>query len=215
MWIRYQGDGYSRDQLLALRESIRIQRNVHRSSIWEYSRFFVAFLSVVFTAEAALAVYAARSLEDTHAQPGTVIAALIVILVVLCGVLIGTWTLRGYAHRLLRKEYRKLLEHLTVEQKIEAALGLDAKLPVSDKPEGTLPYPKDEAVLFPRWIKGRYDKKRSEAFVDATTDNRDVFFAPLSYCINWLFWMIIGLTGALVVVSLITLGAVFSGQSPA
>ena len=192
-WLQSDPEGLTRGDLLSLREAMRGQRNVHRSSIYEYLRFYVTLLSALFAAEAAIGVLGIRILSD----PGILLMELITIslllLILPLGVAIGIFRMHKAAQQLIQKEYEKLMEHLTVEQKLEFALGFTGPLGVAtDFPKEAL-YPKDSSVLHPRWIAGRREYGSAQEFVDTMVTRPNVFFAPLVKIIKFLFYMNIAL----------------------
>ena len=187
---------------------MRGQRNVHRSSISDYLRFYVTLLSGLFAAEAAIGVLGIRILSDPSILRIELIMMSLLLLILPLGIAIGIFQMHRIARNLIQKEYEKLMEHLTVEQKVGFALGLNGPLKVAvDLPKEAL-YSQDSSVLHPRWVAGMDDHSSAQEFVDSMVTRPTVFFAPLILTIKALFFMNIAL--ALVIASFMSIKLIFA-----
>jgi hypothetical protein len=190
-WIQHNTGGLSRDELLTIRDSMRDQRNKHRTALLSQIQFYFALTSALLTAEVTLSVFAIPSIRD-HVHPGVGRAGMCVFLLVLP---VGILMILRYSLQSLRKEYEKLMENLTVEQKIQAALGLLEPMQVAHPHPDRMPFEEDRSVLYPRWENGSFEYKTATEFVSAMVERSDVFYAPLRKTL----YVLLGIDVALIV----------------
>lgn len=198
-WLHPNGVTFSKDQLIELHRIMRGQRNAHRDSINQYLRTYITIFSALLTLELALAGIAVRWWLGGGPDVGTVVISAILFALVPVGITIFMQILRVRLQVLLRKEYQKLMEHLTVEQKIEHLLGLDAAAQGQANEGLTPPFKQDASLLPGRWLDGRQSDSTADAFVERVRGSRDVFFRPLSSIIDIVFYLGCAVAGVVVV----------------
>lgn len=174
-WIEYDSKGFTRDELFAIHESTRNQRNEHRHSIYTQLNFYFTIVSALLVTEITLCIFA---IPFIYSDISNIYIQLVVLLLLLILPIISIVILINSMNN-LKKEYAKLMQYLTVEQKIEAALGLMCPIQVSIKYPEKLPYAKETSILFPDWIKGSYENDSTKSFVDTTLENNNVLYAHL------------------------------------
>ena len=189
-WARFDDSGFTREELLEFYEQTRSQRNHHRQAIFDTLRLNVTILSGILAAESAIAFFGIRSLIEADGDTTFGLVSLGLIAALILATAIAVAVLRQRVTQLTRIEYRKVLECLTVEQKIEHLLGIRGTLPVAFRFEpADLPYRGDRALAHQRWVKGSDADASSEAFTESIMQRETVFFAPLLKIISWIFWM--------------------------
>jgi hypothetical protein len=200
------GVAFAKDQLIELHRIMRAQRNAHRDSINQYLRTYITMFLALLTLELALAGIAVRWWLGGGPDAGIVATSAILFALVPIGISIFMQILRERLQVLFRKEYRKLMEHLTVEQKIEHVLGLDGPVRTHGTDSTSAPFNQDASLLPDRWLEGRLTDRKADAFVERVRGARDVFFRPLSSIIDIVFY----LGCAIAVVVLVTLLAIMA-----
>ena len=174
-WIEYVPNGFSRDELFAIHESTRNQRNEHRDSIYTQLKFYFTIVSALLATEITLCLFAIplilNDIKNIYSQ--------ITILSFLLILPIGNLVILRNSLKNLKKEYEKLMEYLTVEQKIEAALGLMQPIQVSIQFPEKLPYPEETSILYPRWLEGSYNFDTTTKFVEKMTKQKTVLYIHL------------------------------------
>lgn len=189
-WARFDASGFTREDLLEVYEQTRSQRNNHRQTIFDTLRLNVTILSGILAAESAIAFFGIRSLIEADGDTTFGLFSLGLIATLILATAIAVAVLRRRMTQLTRIEYRKVLEYLTVEQKIEHLLGIRGTLPVAFPFESAeLPYRGDRALAHERWVKGSDAHLSSEGFTESIMQRETVFFAPLLKIISWIFWM--------------------------
>jgi len=155
----------------------REQRNHHKVAIFQFLQFYFTLVASLLACEVALCTFAIPYILKTVARASER-APLFVLLALLP---LTVLFLVFYALVNVKQEYAKLIEYLTVEQKLEAALGLQQTLEVVSRVLPTsLPYPRDNAFIYKRWLDGRMGFASSKDFVTATVARRaGGAFAPL------------------------------------
>ena len=184
-WIEYASDGFSRDELFAIHESTRNQRNEYRNSIYTQLKFYFTIVSALLVTEITLCLFTIPFILDNV----TNIFSKITIFLFLFILPIGNLVILGNSMKNLKKEYEKLMEYLTVEQKIEAALGLMQPIKVSSRFPEKLPYPEETSILYPRWIEGSYDFDTTTKFVKNMTERNNVLYMHLKNSLSALYWI--------------------------
>lgn len=192
-WFKHDKDGLTRDQLLSLRDSMRDQRNTHRTSVASFLRFFVSLSSAILAVETAFAAFGVKMLAEDNISATARLVMTSLFLILPVGLTIAFLLLHRQAQQVIRKEYEKLLEYLTVEQKIEALLGFHGPLPIELPEPIDPPFPEDASILFPRWLEGRAKHASSNDFVDEVAARPVVFYAPLRNALRVIFWLNIAL----------------------
>ena len=184
-WIENVKDGFSRDELFAIHESTRNQRNEYRHSIYTQLTFYTTIVSALLATEITLCLFSIPFILNNVSD----IFSRIAIFSFLFILPVGNLIILTNSKKNLKKEYEKLMEYLTVEQKIEGALGLMQPIKVSiDIPEN-LPYSEEISILYPRWLKGSYDYNTTTKFVDDMTKRNTVFHTHLKNSLSTLFWI--------------------------
>ncbi len=182
-WIEKVSNGFSRDELFAIQESMRSQRNEHRHSIYTQLQFYFTIVSALLATEITLCLFAIpfilNNVDGIFSQ--TTIFSLLFILP------IGNFVLLSNSMKNLKKEYEKLMEYLTVEQKIEAALGLTQPIQVSCPFPEELPFPEETSILYPRWLNHDFDT--TTEFVKNMTERKTVFYTHLKNSLLALYWI--------------------------
>lgn len=201
-WINAEGVFFTQENLLELHRSMRGQRNVHREAINHYLRTYITIFSALLTLEIALAGFAVRWWLDGGAVPAAVWTSAILFALVPVGITVFMLILRNRLQVLLRKEYQKLMEHLTVEQKIEHLLGLDRPVQTQRK-DGAAPFGEDTSLLPGRWLQGRQNDPTADAFVNRVKEAREVFFRPLSNIVDIVLWLGCAVAGLVIVTLLV------------
>ena len=195
-WYAVSDSGFSRSDLLQFLGVNREQRNQHRVAIFQFLQFYFTLIATLLAAELTLCTFAIPYILNNVKQPAQR-AALFFLLALLP---ITVLLLIRLALTNTRKEYEKLIEYLTVEQKIEAALGLQQPLQLVKPPSGPLLYPDDEVFLYRRWIDGRMQFKTSQSFVSATISRRTGgAFSPLRRAL-----IVLACTDILLLIALVT-----------
>ena len=174
-WIEYVWDGFSRDELFAIHESARNQRNEHRHSIYTQLNFYFTIVSALLATEITLCLFA---IPFILAKVNNILSQ-IVLLCFLLILPIGSLVILSNSMKNLKKEYEKLMEYLTVEQKVEAALGLMQPIQVSIQFPEKLPYTEETSILFPRWVEGSHEHNKTTDFVAEMTGKKTVLYAHL------------------------------------
>jgi hypothetical protein len=188
-WLCFSEEGYSRDELLQLFALTREQRNQHRTAIFDVLQFYSTLVAGLFAAELTLCTFAIPYILTNVKQPNERAALFFFLSLLPLAILFLIY----FALINARKEYEKLIEHLTVEQKLETALGMMQPIQIKSQPAGPVPYPSDMALLYQRWIDGRMGFDRSVDFVASTVARTEGgFFAPLRRSL-----LVIGITDAL------------------
>jgi hypothetical protein len=178
-WISQMNDpgGIDRSSLLQLYESMRSQRNTHRAVIFKDLQFYVALVSALLGFAVTLTAFGlSHILESPAANP------LAVSLFGLCILAIPAagWFIVGHALTSIAKEYQKLAEYLTVEQKLESLLGLDKPLTTQfGSGDDQQIFPDDSCLLYDRWVSSRTHRTSAE-FVDRLLESRKGLHVPLA-----------------------------------
>lgn len=164
--------------------------------MFAFLQFYITLVAALFAAQLALAAFAIPYILN-NVKVGAERAALFFLL---CLLPVSILFVIGFALTSVKKEYEKLIEHLTSEQKVETALGLMLPLEVLDPPSASVPYQGDGAFLYQRWIDGRNGLESSSQFV-TTTVERSVggAFAPLRRTL----W-VVGITDAVLLAAIVT-----------
>lgn len=166
-----------RSSLLQLYESMRTQRNLHRAVIFKDLQFYVTLVSALLGFAVTFTAFGLpHILESSTANP------LIISLFGLCilAVPAAGWFILGHAVRSIEKEYQKLAEYLTVEQKLESALGLDRPMVTQFEIEKDRQiFPHDTCLLYHRWVNSRTHRTAAE-FVDELLESRKGLHVPLA-----------------------------------
>jgi hypothetical protein len=176
-WIQTTPNGLSREELLSIHHSMRDQRNEHRSALFSQLQFYSTIISALLSFGVALSTFAIPHFYEHVANPSPVIR--LGVFAPLLVLPLGALGMISFALQSLKKEYEKLLEYLTVEQKMEAALGLLGCMQVADPFPDRMPYPDDTFVSFPRWVGGSFEFKTSRGFVRKMAERKTVFYSPL------------------------------------
>lgn len=182
-WLQLDESGLGFEDLWKIHESMRDQRNKHRESIINYLRFFISISTGILTLIVAVSAIGGRLILDGNPLSGTDLTLISLFILLPFFSTLAFYRLHKGAKETALKEYRKLIEHLTVEQKIESILGFSSKIKISSTIKfdpKDLPYPEDKSFVFPRWVSGRKQDKKSWLFLDNVKNQKDVFFAPLS-----------------------------------
>lgn len=175
-WLSFSPDGLSREELLQIFALTREQRNQHRTAIFDVLQFYSTLVAGLLAAEVTLCTFAIPYILANVKRPGERAALFFLLLLLPIAIVFLVY----FALANVRKEYEKLIEYLTVEQKLETALGMMQPIGISTEPVGPLPYPADGALLYQRWIDGRMGFETSTDFVAATVARtEDGFHAPL------------------------------------
>ncbi len=178
-WISTTNDpkGIDRSSLLQLYESMRIQRNTHRAVIFENLQFCVTLVSALLGFAVTLTAFGLpHILRLPVANPLTIsLFGLCILAIPAAG-----WFIVGYSVRSVKKEYQKLAEYLTVEQKLESALGLDRPMAIQFEIEKDRQiFPDDTCLLYHRWVNSRAHRTAAE-FVDELLESRKGLYVPLA-----------------------------------
>jgi hypothetical protein len=198
-WLNKSSDGLSRDQLLQLLSITREQRNEHRAAMFQFLQFYLTVVAALLAAELTLCTFAIPFILN-NVRFASQRAALFLLLAMLPMAILFLVRL---ALLNVRKEYEKLIEYLTVEQKLQAVLGLMQPLSVTTVPD-VFPYPHDNALIYDRWITGSMTFDTSVKFVTYTVARiDDGAFAPLRRALR-----VIAYIGAILLVALIIWAAV-------
>ncbi|MFH1892907.1 MAG: hypothetical protein ABIK83_09545 [Candidatus Zixiibacteriota bacterium] len=170
-------EGFDRNSLIELYESTRKQRNTHRSVIFDHLQFYVTVVSALLGFAVTLTAFGLPHIADSSlAGPMTISLFGICIL----SVPVAGWLIVGHALKSTEKEYQKLAEYLTVEQKLESVLGLDRPITIQfDLTEDGQIFPDDTSLLYDRWVKSRM-QRNSTGFVDTQLESREGLHVPLA-----------------------------------
>lgn len=194
-WIQNVPNGLSREELLSIHSSMRDQRNKHRSALFTQLQFYLTIISALLTVGVTLSIFAIPYIINNI----QIIPARLGMFALLLVFPLGVLMMLRYSLQNLRREYQKLMEYLTVEQKMEAALGLLQTMRVADPLPDRMPYPDDTTVLFPRWVDGTFEYQTSSEFVKNMVERTAVFYTPLKNTLWLLFWidvaLIVGIVG--------------------
>jgi hypothetical protein len=156
----------------------REQKNHHQAEVFEFLRFYLTLITGLLAAELTLCTFAIPRIATSLPNPQLRSATIILLLTPLPITILG---LVHLARTNVNKAYQKNLEHLTVEQKIEAALGLAGPLRVAQLPATEeVPFPEDASILFARWIAGSRAVSSSAKFVAKVQKGRDVIRTPVN-----------------------------------
>lgn len=178
-WIAQTKDprGFERDSLLHLHESMRVQRNAHQSVIFEKLQYYVTLISALLGFTITLVAFGLphiAGLENVRALTVILFGVCIIAVPAACCFIVGC------ALNSIKKEYQKLAEYLTVEQKIESALGLDRPITTQfDLNQDAQIFPDDNCLLFTRWVESRKARTATE-FVDTLLSSRKGLYIPLA-----------------------------------
>lgn len=194
-WLSSSPDGLSRDELLHLFSLTREQRHQNRTAIFEALQFYSTLVAGLLAAEVALCTFAIPYILANVKALGERVALFSLLLLLPIAIVFLVY----FALASVRKEYEKLIEHLTVEQKLETALGLMRPIKINSEVEGSCPYPLDNALLYQRWIDGRMGFEKSSDFVAATVGRTEGgLYAPLRRSL-----LVIAITDVVLLVALV------------
>ena len=188
-------DGLCKSHLMQFYESIRCQRNIHRASIGEHVRTALAVILPItifqVSATVVLSFYCANHVFSSSERFSWFVIAVVVSLTIFAGQFIF---FRAIALT-VKKEYSKVIEYLTVEQKLQCLIGYAEPLKLKFPAPENLPFSDDESVLYPRWIQGMSEGMLSERFLDSIVARKMTFFK--AYFI--LIWMALILSALMLV----------------
>lgn len=174
-WCVQNPEGLDFQQLYQIRETARDQRNNHRNAINSYLRYFISIFSGSFTALAALITFSLSEIDalDTFDRW----AFLIIATLVGCGMTTIYKNIIGAAD----KEYKKMIEYLTVEQKIESLIGIRSA-PLLTKETfdvDDIIFREDETLAYNRWVEDGKKYTKSSDFLEKTVSRKTVFITSL------------------------------------
>lgn len=160
---------------------------MHRDAIYSSLQFYTALIAALLVAQIALSIFVVPiAFRDAALVVRLSVFALLLVLPV------GLVYIIRSAQDTFDKEYTKLLEHLTVQQKLEAALGLMEPLRVRDQAPVHHIYQQDSALAYPRWFEDnrQYAESTSTDFVHNVKNRGDVLYSPLAQTLR-IFYIIV------------------------